>query len=130
MKHRRAAGFTLVEVLIAMSILGAAAAVMVAPLYKYAQRQDVVSFAQARNGLVAQHVNRLTSLPFDSLDSRAGCRTTSTAPLAHTRCVSVAIVSASQKRVTLVIAPTNTLLRADTVVFDRTRPASTNPFST
>ena len=122
-------GFTLVEVLVAMSILGAAASVMVAPLYQYAQRTDVVAFAQARNGLLAQQVNRLTALPFDSLATRAGCVTTGSGPLPSTRCITLTTVSSVQQRVMLVIRPANATVRPDTVVFDRTQPAGTNPFS-
>jgi prepilin-type N-terminal cleavage/methylation domain-containing protein len=122
-------GFTLVEVMVAMSIMCVAASVMVAPLYRYAQRTDVVAFAQARNGLLAQQVNRLTALPFDSLDPRAGCATIASGSLPYTRCITLSTVSGAQKRVRLVIAPSNTTVRPDTVIFDRTKPASSNPFS-
>ncbi len=122
-------GFTLVEVMVAMCILTVAAAVMVAPLYRYAQRTDVVAFAQARNGLLAEQVNRLTALPFDSLDSRVGCVTPASGPLPHTRCITLTVVSGVQKRVRLVITPVNTTVRPDTVIFDRTQPAGSNPFS-
>jgi len=122
-------GFTLVEVLVAMSILGAAASVMVAPLYQYAQRTDVVAFAQARNGLLAQQVNRLTALPFDSLATRVGCVTTGSDPLPYTRCITMTTVSSVQKRVMLVMTPANATVRPDTVVFDRTQPVGSNPFS-
>lgn len=122
------AGFTLVEVLVAMSIMGAAASVMVAPLYRYAQRTDVVAFAQARNGLLAQQVNRLTALPFDSLDARAGCVTITTGSLPYTRCITLTTISTVQKQVRLIVRPTNETVRPDTVIFDRTEPASANPF--
>lgn len=123
-------GFTLMEVLVALSILTAAAAVMVAPLYRYAQRMDGMGLAQMRNGIVAQQVGRLTALPYDSLASRAGCVSVSRAPLAHTRCVTLTTVSAKQIRVTLVIAPVSSLVRPDTAVIDRTKSTVANPFST
>lgn len=126
---RTRAGFTLVEVMVAMCILAVTASVMVAPLYRYAQRTDVVAFAQARNGLLAQQVNRLTALPFDSLDTRAGCVVTAAGLLPHTRCITLTIVSSVQKRVRLVITPANVSVRPDTVILDRTQPAGANPFS-
>ena len=123
------AGFTLVEVMVAMCILTVAAAVMVAPLYRYAQRTDLVAFAQARNGVLAQQVNRLTALPFDSLDARVGCVDVTKGPLPYSRCITVTVMSTVQKRVTLILRPANASVRPDTVLLDRTEPASMNPFS-
>jgi prepilin-type N-terminal cleavage/methylation domain-containing protein len=118
---KRERGFTLMEVLVALSILTVGAAVMVAPLYRYAQRVDGISLAQLRNGVVAQQVGRLTALPFDSIASRAGCASVPASPLPHTRCITLTAVSARQARVTLVITPVSTLLRPDTIVFDRAK---------
>lgn len=122
-------GFTLMEVLVALSILTAGAAVMVAPLLRYSQRMDGIGLAQLRNGVIAQQVGRLTALPFDSLASRAGCTSVSRSPLPHTRCVTLAAISARQTRITLVISPVSSLIHPDTVVFDRAKGSTANPFS-
>lgn len=121
-------GFTLMEVLVALSILTAGAAVMVAPLLRYSQRMDGIGLAQLRNGVIAQQVGRLTALPFDSLASRAGCTSISRSPLPHTRCVTLTAISARQSRVTLIVTPVSSLISPDTVVFDRAKASATSPF--
>jgi hypothetical protein len=127
---RPARGFTFVETLVALCILTTGAAVMVAPLYKYAQRTDGVSAVQLRNGVLAGQVGRLTALPFDSLASRAGCASIATGPLPHIRCVSLSSITARQMRVTLIITPISSWAAPDTAVFDRTPVSASNPFST
>jgi len=114
----------------ALLILVAGAAVMVPPIYRYAQRMDGIGLAQQRNGIVAQQVGRLTALPFDSLASRAGCVSVARPPLPHTRCVTLTVLSARQTRVRLVITPVSTMIRPDTVLLERTRAVTANPFST
>ncbi len=126
MRERR--GFTLVETLIALTLLGVAASVMVAPLYTYARDVNGVSHAQARNGVLSREVNRLMVLPFDSLDRTVGCVVRSTEPLPHTRCVTVTLVSATRKRVAVVIAPAVVTVRPDTVTFERAQGTAGNPF--
>ncbi len=121
-------GFTLMEVMMAFSILAAGASVMVAPLYRYGRRMDGVALAQVRNGVVAQQVGHLDVLPFDSLASRAGCTVITAQPFPHTRCISLTTISATQKRVTLVVTPASPLLKPDTMIFDRTKSSSSNPF--
>ncbi len=122
-------GFTLVETLIALTLLGVAASVMVAPLYKYARDVNGVSMAQARNGVMAREVGRLVTLPFDSLASRAGCTAGVSGALSYTRCVTVTTPSASQRRLAIVITPAAGAGRADTVTLDRLQSAGGNPFA-
>jgi prepilin-type N-terminal cleavage/methylation domain-containing protein len=122
-------GFTLMEVLMALSILVAGAAVMVVPLYQYSKRMNGVGLIQLRNGVLAQQVGRLTALPFDSLATRAGCTSIPLSPIPHTRCVTLTAVSTSQTRLTLLLTPVSTLVRPVSVVFDRSRVSSANPFN-
>lgn len=122
-------GFTLMEVMMAFAILAAGASVMVAPLYRYGHRMDGVALQQVRNGVVAQQIGHLDVLNFDSLATRAGCTTVSASSFPHTRCITVTTISTTQKRVTLVVTPVSALLKPDTVIFDRTKPAGSNPFS-
>lgn len=122
-------GFTLMEVMMAFSILAAGASVMVAPLYRYGHRMDGVALQQVRNGVIDQQIGHLDVLNFDSLASRAGCTSVSANPFPHTRCITVTTISTTQKRVTLVVTPVSTLLKPDTVIFDRTKSAGSNPFS-
>ncbi len=119
-------GFSLVEVVVSMTLLAVALASLAKPTYLYARRTLLLGTEGVRDGIVAQQVNRLTALPFDSLASRAGCRSVSPQP-ATTACITLTPVSAAQTTVTLVVSPSG--FRADTVVMSRTRSTGTNPFN-
>ncbi len=120
-------GFSLVEVVVSMTLLAVALASLARPTYLYARRAVLIGTEGVRDGIVAQQVNRLTALPYDSLASRAGCRTVAAQP-ATTACVTLTAVSSVQTTVTLVVSPTG--FRPDTVEISRTRATPTNPFST
>lgn len=122
-------GFTLVETLVALCLLGVAASVMVAPLYQYARNVNGIGMVQARNGLTTREANRLLTMPYDSLASRAGCVTVTRAPLPHQRCVTVSASGANRLRVELLIAPAAGAARPDTVVLERARAAVASPFT-
>jgi prepilin-type N-terminal cleavage/methylation domain-containing protein len=122
-------GFTLVETLVALCLLGVAASVMVAPLLQYSRTANGIGMVQARNGLAAREAARLMTMPWDSLDARAGCAATTRLPLPHSRCVTVTAVGTTQKRVRLIVAPLAAGVRPDTIFLDRSRPAASNPFN-
>jgi prepilin-type N-terminal cleavage/methylation domain-containing protein len=126
-RRRTNAGFTLIEVMLALS----AFAVIVVSLGRatslLARQSTNAMFATYRDSEVARQVSRLSVMQFDSLSAQTGCTTITTAPFPHTRCIDVTDVTAGQKRITLVIAPTYTGLHPDTTSFDRIASA-TNPF--
>ena len=113
-------GFTLVEILVALCLLGAGAAVMVAPLYTYAQSQGTMSAQVARNGIMEREADRLLTTPFDSLDAMEGCRAAAGRALAHTRCLDVQ-GSGSRRTIRLIVTPQSAAIRPDTVVLERGR---------
>lgn len=123
-------GFSLVEVVVSLTLLAVTLGALARPTYSYARKVVALSADDARNATIAQQVNRLSVLPFDSLVSRAGCQTLTAAPYSHTRCITVTSVSASQLHVVMVITPTNTAFRADTVMIDRGKLSTPNPFNT
>lgn len=122
-------GFSLVEVVVAMTLLGVALSALVRPTFQYAQRVTDLQAEVQRDGVARAQVSRLMALPYDSLASRAGCRTVSTTALPHTRCVTLTSLSTTQTRVSVIITPSNTTFAPDTVTFERTRMASGNPFN-
>jgi prepilin-type N-terminal cleavage/methylation domain-containing protein len=126
---RTGRGFTLIEIIIAMTILSVTLAGFAGLTFQYMRRVRTLNDRVAQMALVAEQTQRLTVLPFDSLTSRAGCTTFTTGTLKHTRCITVTDVSGTRKQVKLVITPTNTANKPDTVTFHRVKPAS-NPFCT
>ncbi len=123
-------GFSLVEVVVSLTLLAVTLASLARPTYSYARKVVALSADDARNAIIAQQLNRLSVLPFDSLPSRAGCQTLPAAPYSHVRCITVTNTSASQRHVVMIITPTNAAFHADTAVIDRTKPSAANPFST
>jgi len=86
------------------------------------RRSSARVVAWQRHAVVARELDRLVGASFASLPSRAGCVTLRSDP-PHTRCITVAELSPHVRRVTLVIAPTDRGVAADTVVIDRAIPA-------
>jgi prepilin-type N-terminal cleavage/methylation domain-containing protein len=125
-------GFTLIEIMIAMTILVVMLGGFAALTFQYIRNAETASATMARAAIVNEQVQSLTALPFDSLSQRAGCISVTTGPLAYRRCITLTTVSSTQVTVTLIITPTSTLIKvkADTTAFDRTKPVTYNPLKT
>jgi prepilin-type N-terminal cleavage/methylation domain-containing protein len=122
-------GFTLIEVLISLVIFAIALLSLGRTTLIMGRQSSESTLLVYRNAEMAKQVNRLAALEWDSLPSRAGCVTKTTAPFPHQRCVTLTTVSSRQTQVQIVITPTVTLLRPDTTVFDRVNEDGVNPFS-
>lgn len=122
-------GMTLLEVVIALTIFAVCTA-GIAGLTGYVARGSRLNgIATARSAALAAQINRLEVLPFDTLPSRAGCTSVSTGVVPRTECVTVTNLTATRRRVTFIQQPSNTALRPDTVIFERSKPAAFNPFN-
>ena len=115
-------------VILAIGLLGAAGMTVSA-----ARRGTGLSTASSRDGIILQELNKLASMPYDSLAARVGCSTASSPSLSYTRCIAVTDVSdgAGYRRVRLIVSPSTTWARPDTVYLNRVRGAiAMNPFGT
>lgn len=121
----RKSGFILLEVLVAMVLLGLVLSTLAGMMFAVSRRAITSTGFAYRNAILIQEVNRLEALPFDSLTVGSATVTVSGLPYPHTRTVTVAAPSTGTKQINLVIAPANPLYRADTVSFTRTLPATT-----
>ena len=113
-------------VILAIGLLGAAGMTVTA-----ARRGSGLSTMTGRDGIILQELNKLASMPYDSLSARAGCSTGSGAALTYTRCIAVTDVAggAGYKRVRLIVSPSTTWAKPDTVFLNRVRGAiALNPF--
>jgi prepilin-type N-terminal cleavage/methylation domain-containing protein len=125
---RSVAGFTLVELMVAVTLL-ALLLIGVAKLnFDLARRFYKLSGAPARGGVIARLVNQFAAMPFDSLPGKVGTITVNSPPIPYTRTVTVDSLSPKLRRVTIIITPLNTVFKADTEVIERTKPAA-NPFN-
>ena len=115
-------------VILAIGLLGAAGMTVSA-----ARRGTGLSTASSRDGIILQEMNKLASMPYDSLSARAGCTAATSGALSYTRCIAVTDITAGAvyKRVRLIVSPTTTWARPDTVYLNRVRAAiAMNPFGT
>jgi prepilin-type N-terminal cleavage/methylation domain-containing protein len=115
-------GFVLVEVIVAMVLLAVAVSSLAALMYSVSQSGMKATGNAYRNGVLMQEVNRLEGFPYDSVRVGSTTTTVTTAPYKHTRVVTVTETVANVvKVVKVVITPTDTKLKPDTVTFTRTK---------
>jgi prepilin-type N-terminal cleavage/methylation domain-containing protein len=113
-------GFTLVEVLLAMTILAIGVLVMGGLLTRSARTADATALQSYQAGMIATEVARNDALPFSQLAAGTTCSTMSGAPLPHTLCTTITVLSAKVKQVKVKFTPTsNYLVPADSVMFER-----------
>jgi len=120
--RRCARGFSLIEIIVAMTILAITLAGFAGLTFQYLRRVRTLDARVAQFALVTEQAQRLQVLPWDSLASRAGCTTVTTGLLPHTRCVVLTDVNTARKQVRVIITPTNTAITPDTVRFHRVKP--------
>lgn len=121
---RRGAG--LAEIMLAMVIFAAVATSYAAVTLRYAVRMQTISAGAARSAAMSEYMNRLMSIPFDSLAGRAGTFTTSSGDFPNTRTIAVS-GSGSTRTVTLILTPTNTAIKPDTIVMTRVKRVTSSP---
>ena len=115
-------------VILAIGLLGTAGMTVAA-----ARRGTGLSTASSRDGIILQELNKLASMPYDSLSARVGCTTTASSALTYTRCIAVTDVTdgSGYKRVRLIVSPSTAWARPDTVYLNRVRGTiAINPFGT
>jgi hypothetical protein len=117
-------------VLVAVVLLGLIATVHTVVTMRYALRNRIAAVGVNRAAAISNAVDLYTTMPFASIATNTGC-TTVTVPAAypHQRCVSTTAVSGTITRVEIIINPTNTAFRSDTVRVDRAQPPAGSLFS-
>jgi len=124
-------GFTLVEVLLSMTILAIGILVMGGLLARSARTADATGRLAYQSGMIATEAARYDALPFDQLAAGTTCSTISGAPLPHTLCTTITVVSTKVKQVKIKFTPTsNYLVPADSVMFERSVSGNGTPLLT
>jgi len=124
-------GFTLVEVLLSMTILAIGVLVMGGLLTRSARTADATGRLTYQSGMITTEAARYDALPFDQLAAGTTCTTTTTAPLPHTLCTTITVLSAKVKQVKIKFTPTsNYLVSADSVMFERSISGNGTPLNT
>ncbi len=126
-RSARRGGFTLVEVLVSMMILGIGTVALGALLLRSARQATAASALVYQNAALSSEVGRLGALPFASLGAGTTCVDITTGPFLHTRCAVITPVSAKIFRVTVTVTPTGaTTLTPQSSSFERSIAGTTN----
>lgn len=123
-------GFSLVEVIVAMLLLSIAISALASLTFSVSQHAVKVSGGAFRNAVLMHEVNRLETLPYDSLPVATVSTGVTTGPYKHNRVVTIAEPATAVKTVQIVITPLNTRFRPDTIKFTRTRARTTRVLNT
>lgn len=124
-------GFTLVEILVSMTILSVASLSLGTLLFQAARQAGATSSAAHQTAAMTAELGRLGVLPFDLLVVGNSCVTLNDPAFPHTRCTDIVNISSKVKQVTVTIAPSGdaVLLPASTT-FRRTISGNGNPLKT
>jgi prepilin-type N-terminal cleavage/methylation domain-containing protein len=127
---QRARGFTLVEVLVSLTLLSVASLAMGSMLFRVTRQAGAASAGAHQTAMVSGEVSRLGATPFDLLGSGTTCVTV-TYPFPGTRCTTINNVSPKVKEVTVVVTPSgNPLLQPISSTFTRTISGTGTPLKT
>jgi prepilin-type N-terminal cleavage/methylation domain-containing protein len=126
----RQKGFSLVEVIVAMLLLAICVTALAGLSYSVSQSSMKVTGTAYRNGVLMQELNRLETLPYDSLHNGVSSISVATAPYPHTRYITIAEPSTNLKTVKIIITPVNSRFKPDTMNFTRTRARTTRVLNT
>jgi prepilin-type N-terminal cleavage/methylation domain-containing protein len=123
----RVEGFTLIEVLISITILSVGTLALATMLARSSRQATAASMSVYRAAALTEEVGRLGAMPFNLLVAGNTCVTVTAAPLPHTRCTTITTISAKVKSVEVKVTPTDALLLADSTMFERSISGDASP---
>src|SRR5262249_27953459 len=100
-------GFTLVEIMISMVILGIVALSLAPLMLRSSHSATSVAGATYQSAVMSTEVTRLNAIKFDLLTVGTTCVTVTAQPLPYTKCTTVTSISATQRRVTVIVTPSS-----------------------
>jgi len=117
---RRARGFSVLEVLVAIVLFGIASVALAGLTMRTAKRSTISSVHSYQTVFLSSELARVTALPTAALVAGTSCDTTTSAPWAYQRCTTVTNVSTRQQSVRVIVRPLLAgLIAPDTVTIER-----------
>lgn len=127
-RSRRCAGFTLVEVIIAMTLLSAVLIILATLSTSVTRRGRLNELTTKRNLALAQQGSRVQTMPWDDVVTlTSGSAQLLVGDFTFNRRFVVTAAGANRRIIRVVIAPLVQEFRPDSVTIERTRPASGTP---
>jgi prepilin-type N-terminal cleavage/methylation domain-containing protein len=121
-------GFSLTEVIVAMTLLAVVSASLAAMTVQVARGGQAQSIGAQRNAVLLAEASKLQLVPYDSLLPRHGELRTSAKPFPHTRTLLVA-GNGDSVRVSVIVSPSVARVRPETLSFTRAATRLGNPFT-
>lgn len=126
--RRSCAGFTLVEVIIAMTLLSAVLIILATLSTSVTRRGRLNELTTKRNLALAQQGSRVQTMPWDDVVTlTSGSAQLLVGDFTFNRRFVVTAAGANRRIIRVVIAPLVQEFRPDSVTIERTRPASGTP---
>jgi prepilin-type N-terminal cleavage/methylation domain-containing protein len=123
-------GFTLVEVMISMTLLSLGSLALGTLLIRAARQASAASAGAYQTAMVSGEVSRLGATPFNLLITGTAC-VPITEPFPGSRCTTINNISPKVKQVTVVVTPSgNPLLQPITSSFTRAISGNGTPLKT
>ncbi len=122
-------GFMLVELLIGMLMLTIVMITLAAMAVQISTRSLRITGDSYRNAILVREVNRLQAIPHAALVVGTTVITATALPYAHTRTITVTNPSFQLKLIKIVIVPTRSSFRADSITIKRMK-STNNTFDT
>lgn len=120
----------MIEVMVAVTLLGLIATAHTAVTLRYSVRTRVAAIGVNRAASISTAIDLYTTMPYANLTSNTGCTSISSlTAYTHQRCVTLSNPTQAITRVQIIIRPTNTAFRSDTIRVDRSLPPAGSIFS-
>jgi prepilin-type N-terminal cleavage/methylation domain-containing protein len=124
----RRQGFSLIEVMIALTMLAIVMMSLAKTGVAIATRGRTNDLIAKRNAVLQTEANKLGDIPFDSLSRfPATDKSFTWGGFNYTRKLTITAASSSRYTIKVVVVPTNSTARKDSVMFDRSRPPTGTP---
>ncbi|HXT18014.1 MAG TPA: prepilin-type N-terminal cleavage/methylation domain-containing protein [Gemmatimonadaceae bacterium] len=120
-------GFSLIEIMVALTILSLVLVSLARLATIVAIRgRDNDTYAK-RSAALLQEANKFGSMPFASLANfPTSDKSFTSGDFSYTRKLTITNVNAQRYTIKIVVAPTNTAIAKDSVIIDRTAPATSS----
>lgn len=130
-RSRRRAGFSLVEVIIALTMTAVAMMLLARLSFLVSQHGRTNALVSKRNAALAQEAGRFGVMTFTQIAAQSSGNTLMlVGDFTYTRKLTITASSANRYTIKIVVAPQASEFRPDSVTFNRTRPASGAPLCT
>ena len=120
-------GFTLIEVMVSISLLGLTLAVMAPVTMRVARLSTGSTASTQRTAVLAGEVQRLEQVDFADLAPGTTCHNMTAADFPHWKCIRIASLNATTRRMAVIVTPAGGT--PDSVIFDRTSGSRYNPLA-